>query len=84
MGSFTLDEARELDALVAAPDDAVVDLTEMVRDLARVELDAELIVMAARACAVTNTLRRSAPVTILFDGARVELGEDTTVPGMGR
>ncbi|HEX5587537.1 MAG TPA: tRNA pseudouridine(55) synthase TruB [Acidimicrobiia bacterium] len=41
VGSFGLDEARPLDEIVASPDDAVRPLTEMVRDLARVDLDAE-------------------------------------------
>jgi putative redox protein len=35
------------------------------------ELVRKLIAMAARACAVTNTLRRSATVTIEFEGAAV-------------
>jgi putative redox protein len=35
------------------------------------ELVRKLITMAARACAVTNTLRRSAIVTIEFEGAAV-------------
>jgi tRNA pseudouridine55 synthase len=42
VSSFTLDEAHPLDAVVAAPDDAVLPLTEMVRDLARVDVDDEL------------------------------------------
>jgi len=41
VGSFTLDEARPLDAVIAAPDDAVLPLTEMVRDLTRVDVDDE-------------------------------------------
>jgi tRNA pseudouridine55 synthase len=41
VGSFTLEEARPLDAVVASPDDAVLPLTEMVRDLCRVDVDAE-------------------------------------------
>jgi len=41
VGSFGLDEARPLDAIVAAPEDAVLPLTVMVRDLARVDIDAE-------------------------------------------
>ena len=41
VGSFGLDEARPLDEIVAAPDDAVLPLVEMVRDLARVDIDAE-------------------------------------------
>ena len=32
----------------------------------------KLIALAARACAVTNTLRKAAPVTIEFEGAPVE------------
>ena len=42
VGSFTLEEARSLDAIIAAPDDTVLSLTEMVRDLARVDVDEEL------------------------------------------
>jgi len=34
----------------------------------------KLIAMAARACAVTNTLRRSATLTIEFEGAPVDIG----------
>lgn len=41
VGSFTLDEAHPLEAVVGAPDDKVRSLTEMLRDLPRVELDAE-------------------------------------------
>jgi putative redox protein len=33
----------------------------------------KLIAIAARACAVTNTLRKAAPVTIDFEGAGVEI-----------
>jgi tRNA pseudouridine55 synthase len=42
VASFTLDDARELDALVAAPGEAVLPVVEMVRDLARVDVDDEL------------------------------------------
>jgi uncharacterized OsmC-like protein len=34
----------------------------------------KLIAIAARACAVTNTLRRSAPLTVEFEGAPVDVG----------
>jgi tRNA pseudouridine55 synthase len=47
VGSFTLDEARALDAIEADPAAAVVPLAEAMRDLERVALDAE----AARAVA---------------------------------
>lgn len=39
----------------------------------------KLIDIASRACAVTNTLRQTAPVTILFEGSRV----DSTVQAVG-
>jgi tRNA pseudouridine55 synthase len=42
VGSFGLDEARGLDAVIAAPDDALLPLTDMVRDLERVDVDEEL------------------------------------------
>ena len=41
VGSFTLAESHPLDAVVAAPDDKVRSITEMLRDLPRVELDQE-------------------------------------------
>ena len=41
VGSFTLEEAHPLDAIVAAPDDTVRSLSEMLRDLPRRELDDE-------------------------------------------
>ena len=37
------------------------------------ELTRKLIAIAARACAVTNTLRRAAPISIVFDGAPVDV-----------
>jgi len=56
--------------------DGVPDrFTAFTMSVAAVHRDAELvrkfIVMAARACAVTNTLRRSAEVTIEFEGVVV-------------
>lgn len=42
-------------------------------DHADLELGQKLIAIAARACAVTNTLRLSAPVSIIFEGAPVDL-----------
>jgi len=42
VASFTLDEARPLDAVSAVPDDAVLPLTEMVRDLTRVDVDDDI------------------------------------------
>jgi putative redox protein len=41
-------------------------------DHSDVELARRLIAIAARACAVTNTLRVSAPVSIVFEGALVD------------
>ncbi len=41
VGSFTLDEAHPLDAVVAAPDDKVRSLSEMLRDLPTLEVDDE-------------------------------------------
>jgi tRNA pseudouridine55 synthase len=41
VGSFTLEESHPLDAVVAAPDDKVRSLAEMLRDLPRRELDDE-------------------------------------------
>lgn len=47
-----------------------VSATHADRELAR-----KLIAIAARACAVTNTLRRSAPLSIVFENAPIELGD---------
>ena len=41
VGSFTLDESRPLVDIEAAPDDAVLPLTTAMRDLERVDVDAE-------------------------------------------
>ena len=41
VGSFTLDESRPLVDIEAAPDDAVLSLTTAMRDLERVDVDAE-------------------------------------------
>jgi tRNA pseudouridine55 synthase len=41
VGSFTLDESRALADIEAAPDDAVLPLTTAMRDLERVDVDAE-------------------------------------------
>jgi tRNA pseudouridine55 synthase len=41
VGSFTLDQARTLDALEGDPDAAVLPLVTAVRDLERVDVDAE-------------------------------------------
>jgi tRNA pseudouridine55 synthase len=41
VGSFTLAEARPLDEIEAAPDDAVLPLTVAMRDLERIDVDAE-------------------------------------------
>ncbi len=41
VGSFTLDEARPLAEIEAAPDAAVLPLTTAMRDLERVDVDAE-------------------------------------------
>ncbi len=41
VGSFTLDEARPLAEIAAAPGDAVLPLTTAMRDLERVDIDAE-------------------------------------------
>ena len=41
VGSFTLDESRPLAEIEAAPDDAVLPLTVAMRDLERVDVDAE-------------------------------------------
>jgi tRNA pseudouridine55 synthase len=41
VGSFTLAEARPLDEIEAVPDDAVLPLTVAMRDLERIDVDAE-------------------------------------------
>jgi tRNA pseudouridine55 synthase len=41
VGSFTLAEARPLDEIEAAPDDAVLPLSVAMRDLERIDVDAE-------------------------------------------
>jgi tRNA pseudouridine55 synthase len=41
VGSFTLDEARPLDAIVASPGDALQPVSEMLRDLPSIEVDDE-------------------------------------------
>jgi hypothetical protein len=33
--------------------------------------------MADRACAVTNTLRRAAPVAVIFEGSRIDSAVET-------
>jgi putative redox protein len=37
----------------------------------------KLIGMADRACAVTNTLRRAAPVAVIFEGSRIDSAVET-------
>ena len=56
VGSFTLAEAHSLDEIEAAPDDAVLPLTVAMRDLERVDIDAE------QARAVTHGLSFAAGV----------------------
>ncbi len=63
--------------LEGAPD----RFTAFTMNVSAVHQDAEavekVIAIAARACAVTNTLRRSAPVSISFEGRPVDLSAAT-------
>jgi putative redox protein len=47
-----------------------MDITASHGDL---DLTRKLIAIAARACAVTNTLRQAAPISIAFDGTPVDI-----------
>jgi hypothetical protein len=65
--------------MVGTPDrfvDFLLNISAEHRDSAMVR---KLIGIAARACAVTNTLRRSAAVALMFEGATVELSEEAGV-----
>jgi putative redox protein len=65
--------------MVGTPDrfvDFLLNISAEHRDSAMMR---KLIGIAARACAVTNTLRQSAAVALMFEGATVELSEEAGV-----
>jgi tRNA pseudouridine55 synthase len=74
VGSFTLDEAHPLDAIIAEPERSVRALPEMVRDLTRVELDREQARAASHGIVFPlGALGEAAGPFALVDGASGEL-----------
>jgi putative redox protein len=69
MTNLRIDVSGEMDG---PPDRFKSFQMTVAADHGDVELGRRLIAIAARACAVTNTLRLSAPVSIMFESAPVE------------
>ncbi len=69
VGSFTVDESRPLDDVVAAPDAALLGLTEMMRDLPHVPVDPEQAVAASHGKSFPARALGDAAVAIPEHGA---------------
>jgi putative redox protein len=69
MTNLRIDVSGEMDG---PPDRFKSFQMKVAADNRDVELGRRLIAIAARACAVTNTLRVSAPVSIMFESATVD------------